>query len=284
MGLSVSDKLAFIREYKRQGGKGNYLSAIKEYELGGKIPPHGTLNAPISTPDREILFEPPPAKKLSPKEFLSEYAKSPKYTERLTNMGYMFPKEVVKDRQQILKESKITSTTEGSYYDPIERKAFVDKKDAIKMNTGVEDIEVHELSHGAGALAKKEYFNPQYYGLNPIEEQAINSRNNLYPYLTNYISGKVPYDATKLHDAAPTEFKADMNVLRYKLFNDGIYNAGTEDFTKDILNKAKLKYTGTKEIYRFSNWTTEEDLIWLMNNIAQHKNTTDETKEINNEW
>lgn len=36
MGLSVSDKLAFIREYKKQGGKGNYLSAIKQYEFGGK--------------------------------------------------------------------------------------------------------------------------------------------------------------------------------------------------------------------------------------------------------
>ena len=36
MGLSISDKLAFIREYKKQGGKGNYLSAIKQYEFGGK--------------------------------------------------------------------------------------------------------------------------------------------------------------------------------------------------------------------------------------------------------
>ena len=36
MGLSVSDKLAFIREYKKQGGKGNYLSAIKQYEEGGE--------------------------------------------------------------------------------------------------------------------------------------------------------------------------------------------------------------------------------------------------------
>lgn len=38
MGLSVSDKLAFIREYKKQGGKGNYLSAIKQYAEGGELP------------------------------------------------------------------------------------------------------------------------------------------------------------------------------------------------------------------------------------------------------
>lgn len=32
MGLSISDKLALIREYKSQGGKGNYLSMFKDYE------------------------------------------------------------------------------------------------------------------------------------------------------------------------------------------------------------------------------------------------------------
>lgn len=63
MGLSVSDKLAFIREYKKQGGKGNYLSAIKEYELGGKIktnPHKGTLSKPINVApsDMDVDYNP----------------------------------------------------------------------------------------------------------------------------------------------------------------------------------------------------------------------------------
>jgi hypothetical protein len=40
MGLSISDKLALIREYKSQGGKGHYLEVIKDYEeysQGGSI-------------------------------------------------------------------------------------------------------------------------------------------------------------------------------------------------------------------------------------------------------
>ena len=41
MGFSVSDKLAFIREYKKQGGQGNYLSAIKQYADGGEITNEG---------------------------------------------------------------------------------------------------------------------------------------------------------------------------------------------------------------------------------------------------
>lgn len=35
MKLSASDKLALIREYKAQGGKGSYLDVIREYQNGG---------------------------------------------------------------------------------------------------------------------------------------------------------------------------------------------------------------------------------------------------------
>lgn len=38
MGLTVSDKLALIREYKKQGGKGHYLPVIKQFANGGDVP------------------------------------------------------------------------------------------------------------------------------------------------------------------------------------------------------------------------------------------------------
>jgi hypothetical protein len=45
MKLSISDRLALVREYKAQGGKGHYLGVIKEYEKGGF-----TEDNPISLP------------------------------------------------------------------------------------------------------------------------------------------------------------------------------------------------------------------------------------------
>ena len=35
--MNYSDKLALIREYKTQGGKGSYLSLLKSYEEGGNL-------------------------------------------------------------------------------------------------------------------------------------------------------------------------------------------------------------------------------------------------------
>ena len=47
MGLSISDKLALIREYKSQGGKGHYLGVIKDYE--NKYPNGGTIKPAVDT-------------------------------------------------------------------------------------------------------------------------------------------------------------------------------------------------------------------------------------------
>lgn len=278
MKLSASERLALIREYKNQGGRGNYLSVIKQYEDGGDVDkvstsvPYEAVNPwkqTIPTPKNKPTDLTNPTKiDITPKKFLSDYINSPKYTERLKNMGYLSPEETIEKRQNLLKDTKVVYSNTESYYDPIIKKAFVNKKDAVNFNADITDIELHELSHASGALAKTKYFNPGVYGLNLKEEGAINKRNNLYPYIEEYISGKSPFNATKLHDAAPTEFKADMNVLRYNLFKDGIYDAGKSDFTKDILKSAKTKYKNNKEIKRLFDRATDDDLIWLMNNIA----------------
>ena len=52
MKLSASDRLALIREYKAQGGKGHYLSVIKEYEKGGNVETWGNTGY---TKERKFL-------------------------------------------------------------------------------------------------------------------------------------------------------------------------------------------------------------------------------------
>lgn len=77
------------------------------------------------------------------------------------------------------------------------------------------------------------------------------------------------------HDARAQEFKADMDTLRYYLKRDKIYDTGTQDFNKEFLKTARKKYSGDFNIKRlFNRITSDDDFIYLMNNIAANKSNT----------
>ena len=58
-----------------------------------------------------------------------------------------------------------------------------------------------------------------------------------------------------LHDRNAHEAKADIDLLRYRLKKDGIYDTGTSDFNNNLLQKAKKKYSKDKFINRsFKNF------------------------------
>jgi hypothetical protein len=67
------------------------------------------------------------------------------------------------------------------------------------------------------------------------------------------------------------EVKPFLNSFRYILEQSGIYDAKTEDFTKEHLEKYKnlLKnYKGPSEYERLKAGYNDDTIIWLMNNIA----------------
>lgn len=107
--MNYSDKLALIREYKIQGGKGSYLSLLKSYERGGNLPQYdgegesqlpekerlplvsNYYNTSLSDPiygltDKFVSMisnnsKPVEDLKLSPQEYLYSTMTSPRYQE-----------------------------------------------------------------------------------------------------------------------------------------------------------------------------------------------------------
>ena len=82
-----------------------------------------------------------------------------------------------------------------------------------------------------------------------------------------------PLNMNDIHDQQANEVKSDLNALRFNLFREDIYDAGKEDFNKSHLDKLDDDNFIKKRLLK--NYS-EEDLIWLMNNIAQN-----DTKESN---
>lgn len=209
------------------------------------------------------------------KNFYTEYINSANYKKRLIKQGYNDVEEVKKQRLSSLNKVKF-KLSKDSYFSPVDYTVYLSPQDAISYNTDLSTIAAHELSHATGALMKMDYFNPGYLGLNKNEITLINKSNNQSSYSEDYIKGKVPLDKNKIHDSQPTEFKADLDALRFKLKKDGIYNTGTQEFNNDFLKKAKDKYKGDGEVDRLFKRVKDDDLIYLMNNLAQNNTPSQE--------
>jgi hypothetical protein len=157
----------------------------------------------------------------------------------------------------------------------------------INLQDMRESTIAHELSHniqsysggdggwrddrgeiGLGGLNKKEYIDLL--------------KNNLSLYrlkdeTRNYLIDKVNksedsfsrgmYSDVLDHDDRPEEMKADIDALRFELFKDKIYDARTQDFKQEHLDKAK----NSLRKQRLQKHYTDEDLIYLMNTIAQQE-------------
>ena len=106
---------------------------------------------------------------------------------------------------------------------------------------------------------------PVSSGFNPLSEEERNE----------YVTRLKPGSVRNAHDAEPQENRADQFELRYFLDKAGIYDSSTgEKFTQKHLDDYREK-TGTH--HRMFNLYDDEDIIWLMNNIA----AVDDGKELN---
>jgi hypothetical protein len=117
---------------------------------------------------------------------------------------------------------------------------------------GVSDEEVS--SHEWGHLGVSSGFNP----LQEYEQEQLVSRQK-------------PGAAQNEHDSDPQENRADLFELRYFLDKEGVYDSSKEEpFTMDHLKKykSKLNKDQLNRIFRHYN---DEDIIWLMNNIAKNE-------------
>lgn len=209
---------------------------------------------------------------LTPQDFYKSYIKSPKYRKRLQEMGHEDPNAIITDRLMNLYNMDYKGTNGPSMYDR--------KKNAVRLNSnqvnayGADNVISHELSHGLGSMMNG--IGKPTLHLNQKEQRAIDSINVNSDYVIKYMADNnsrfEKIDKNKMHDSYASEFKADMDALRFKMKRDGIYDAGTQDFNQEFLNKAREKYSKDDIFNRLmGNVKEDKDLIYLMNVIAANK-------------
>jgi len=135
----------------------------------------------------------------------------------------------------------------------------------------------HELGHGIQRASNKNSNNIWYRnGLSKKESDLLMRANiglmsfkNRDEILNDKDNPEYKYELD--HDNKPSELKADIDALRYQLYREGIYDAGTQDFTREHLEKAKPSFTKS----RLKEHFTDDELIDLMNKLSYNQNEDD---------
>ena len=125
----------------------------------------------------------------------------------------------------------------------------------------------HEWGHVGGAKDLK--LSQKEQGL--IKESFIQER----PKITG-VQGSEEYKKSLeeyndwYHLNKPQEVKADLDALRFHLYDEGIYNIleGNE-FTEKHLEEAKKKFKDERVLRRLEKKIGKDNLIKLMNTLAQ---------------
>lgn len=235
--------------------------------------------------------------KLSPKNYLELYLQSPVYLERLRNQGYSNPQNVANSRLEKLQDTgvyyqnpddnilqetyrKFVGYTDanaiGSLYNPRTNTVTInearDRKNVGKQGTYNRDsTETHELSHATDAgfplnTADEAQLFRRLKGFQLDEDFRYQDREDM---INNKIYNDLP------HDQLPRENKADINGLRYILYKNGIYDTTKDgEFKQEHLNKVKNSEFVKN---RLQNNYSDQDIIWLMNKIAQNDGQSDST-------
>lgn len=212
------------------------------------------------------------------RQFQEEYIKSPKYKERLKKQGYQNINQVVKDRLDNMKRTEVINNPFVDmmyhYENPNDRYITYGIGETFKYPP--KQVLVHELSHSAGAMEINQDKTNKNLNLNYNEINQLTKRNTkkkTHDQLTKERQdGEISYDEyfDYKHEQKASENKAYLDELRFRLKQDNIYDAGKEDFNKDILNKAKNKYKSSETLKGLFKNYSDEDLTWLMNNIAMN--------------
>ena len=245
------------------------------------------------------------------KAYYKKYLNSPKARERITNMmddssgsqyAYLYDDEVNPVDQEIKNRLAGLNKLQGkfeylndfgthssSYYDTKKNSVFIrPNSDAnISYVSGDENpwnnrIDIpntigHEIGHGVAAASNKDSNNVWFSnGISKKESDMLMRANmgiinakNREEILKDKDNPEYKYDLD--HDNRPSELKADIDALRYQLYRQGIYDPGTQDFTREHLEKAKPSFTRN----RLNDHFTDDELIDLMNKLSYNENNSD---------
>jgi hypothetical protein len=198
--------------------------------------------------------EPKPGEKDFQKvmDWYNKYTTSPRYLENLIKSGYKDPQAIIDERLANINTTKFKHDESrlGSYYrnNKIHYSPIKDQENF--PNSEPDSSLAHEFGHSSIDTGKS-IFDGFKAGYNRYDFEQLKNRN------------KNPKISRGEH-----ENYADQKALQYEAEKQGLYKAGYDEFTEEILDK--LKDSGHKE--RALQNYSKEDLIWLLNNIAQNDN------------
>ena len=224
-------------------------------------------------------------KNLEAKNYLREYLMSPMYLERLAIEFPGYPKEVIEAER----DSRLNNlnTVKVSISDKPLNKAgnyggilgqYVPKE----HNQNTESL---RLNKEAGFPPHSIQFEPNphpFYQANNLHEYSHALESDQVSQKTaNFIDGITNHSSDYLR--TPTEFVARIQAIRYRLYQEGLYNPMTEEFTEEHLKLLKNNFdirndNHYRDLYDILKGDTKEqdkNLIKSMNEIAMELPTPD---------
>lgn len=213
-------------------------------------------------------------------KWFKNYLQSPKYVERLKKEFPDYTNEqigqeiktrlenVMQTRVGFLPRSSDISTGVGGVqgvYDADEYPGSIMLRPEYSASTsdvlfepgnylsGYNTIPLHEWSHAADDGGNRMPQSTTDLMLSRMKENSLDIPKDQYYY------------------TRPTEYLGRMQPLRYLMEQEGLYDAGTQDFTKEDLEKAKQNKTIKNNVHfqdLMKNVNSDEDFIELMNTVA----------------
>lgn len=210
-------------------------------------------------------------------DWMGSYVNSPKYKDRLSNF-YKFPGYIQNQRANVLGGTKITETPSGTtqYYSS-GNEVTVSQPQLNRLKAGRAEALTHELGHAVNkntenkaaalSLPESRFIMQRNKGLTPeLTSNFLKSAKESGRPLSKLMGGD-------LHDVAPSENKSDIDALRFLMKQRGIYDAGTQDATPDVLKKAAADPVIKKSFIfkRLKDSFEDQDLLDIMNKVATNK-------------
>ena len=217
-------------------------------------------------------------------KWFKNYLQSPKYVERLKKE---FPDYTDKQIGQEVK-SRLENVMQT-------RVGFLPRSSDISPRVGSTQGVYNADEYPGAIMLRPEYsastsdyiFEPGNYlggyGTTPLHEwshAADDGGNRIPQSTTDFMLSRmkentldIPKD--KYYYTMPTEYLGRMQPLRYLMEQEGLYDAGKQDFTKEDLEKAKQNKTIKNNVHfenLMDNVKSDEDFIELMNNVASADN------------
>ena len=254
---------------------------------GGQFQEGGKLNplSPMQQVQQAVQPTPtvPYLQTKDPAEFYKSWIQSPEYERRQLLTGYSEGEDLYMPNAAASRESRlgaIEQMTPITYNarQPSEAKpgvygspSYVNINPSDYVGTSKEAIQAHELAHVAGAMGE---VRP---GMMSSKEQEIFKKSMLpmkEPVLSGVQGSKEREASVRAledfkHSQEPDEAKADLDALRFMMYDKGIYDITKgKKFTETDFQKAKQNLGNDRVFKRLENRMGKGNFVKLMNTIA----------------